>query len=398
MLKTQKRGNAYRVVGTVRGERLRLAMGTRNGQAALMVTSKIERALAEGATSELWPELSTLLPETSFKKLAAIVGYVPSLQSQLAWSDLSASFKAHAEQLIARDRMSPATWARYQQTLREFEAFLTERGIALLTDITKPTLERFKPWRMTRIKGRKFSRGGTSLALDLAILHRVFAYGIEFEMLTRNPVKMEGRPGDNPEGGAQPFNADQLTRLRQAAGPDMLAFMLLRWTGFRGSDAVSLRWEEIDWRAREINRVTRKRRKRVIVPIQTELHFILEAEFQKRKPRMDEHVLLNPTTGKPMSRPRLYERIKALGLRAEVGDAHPHRFRDTFAVDMLLRGASPFDVAKLLGDTVDTVERYYAPFVRELRERTRRIMENSQGLEAVGTKMAQSMPAEKSIH
>jgi len=59
----------------------------------------------------------------------------------------------------------------------------------------------------------------------------------------------------------------------------------------------------------------------------------------------------------------------------------PHRFRDTLAVDMLARGATPYDVAKLLGDTIATVEKHYAPFVKELRERTRRLMENGEGLE-----------------
>jgi integrase len=82
-----------------------------------------------------------------------------------------------------------------------------------------------------------------------------------------------------------------------------------------------------------------------------------------------------------MTRPRLYQRMVALGKRAGVPDAHPHRFRDTFAVDLLLRGATPYDVAKLLGDTVDTVEKHYAPFVRELRDRARRLMENGEGLE-----------------
>jgi predicted transcriptional regulator len=74
----------------------------------------------------------------------------------------------------------------------------------------------------------------------------------------------------------------------------------------------------------------------------------------------------------------------ALGLRAEVVRAHPHRFRDTLAVDMLLKGASPYDVAKTLGDTVAVVEEHYAPYVKELRERTRRIMESSDGIEKEG--------------
>jgi hypothetical protein len=50
---------------------------------------------------------------------------------------------------------------------------------------------------------------------------------------------------------------------------------------------------------------------------------------------------------------------------------------------MLARGASPCDVAKFLGDTIETVEKHYAEFVRELRERVRRMMEsNEAGLEA----------------
>jgi hypothetical protein len=47
---------------------------------------------------------------------------------------------------------------------------------------------------------------------------------------------------------------------------------------------------------------------------------------------------------------------------------------------MLARGAGIFDVAKMLADTVDTVEKHYAPFLRELRARARRIVENGEGL------------------
>ena len=48
---------------------------------------------------------------------------------------------------------------------------------------------------------------------------------------------------------------------------------------------------------------------------------------------------------------------------------------------MLTRGASPYDVAKMLGDTIETVEKHYTPFVRELRERVRMILETGTGLE-----------------
>jgi integrase len=177
-----------------------------------------------------------------------------------------------------------------------------------------------------------------------------------------------------------------------------LAFLLLRHTGFRGSDAVRLRFGEIDWDRQEINRLTLKRRKRVVLPIRSELFFALEIERDRRGPDPDpeERVLLNPATGRPLTRPGLYRRMLALGKRAGVLDSHPHRFRDTLAVDMLLKGASPYDVAKILGDTIDTIERHYAPFVPELRARVRLIIESGEGLEITGTQRAQEkMPEGK---
>lgn len=87
---------------------------------------------------------------------------------------------------------------------------------------------------MQRISEKKFSRGGTGLVLDAAILHRAFSFAVENEMIPKNPVRMEGRPGENPTNGAEPFTAADLSKLREKAGPDLLMFLLLRWTGLRG--------------------------------------------------------------------------------------------------------------------------------------------------------------------
>jgi len=148
------------------------------------------------------------------------------------------------------------------------------------------------------------------------------------------------------------------------------------WTGLsrwptRGSDAVKLTWQEVSFEKKEIERVTQKRRKKVVLPINLELLFALQAEHARRNPGVKDRVLINPATNRPLTRPGLYRRVLALGKRAGVQDAHPHRSRDTLAVDMLSRGASLYDVAKVLADTIETVERHYAPFTRELRERVR---------------------------
>jgi integrase len=154
--------------------------------------------------------------------------------------------------------------------------------------------------------------------------------------------------------------------------------------------AVSLTWEEVHFETKEIERVTQKRRKKVLLPIHKELLFALESDHERRRPQPTDRVLLNPSTRRPLSRPRLYQRVVAFGKRAGVANAHPHRFRDTLAVDMLSRGASPYDVAKMLGDTIETVEKHYTPFVKELRERVRSILETDSGLESTVTPVSQS--------
>jgi len=56
----------------------------------------------------------------------------------------------------------------------------------------------------------------------------------------------------------------------------------------------------------------------------------------------------------------------------------------------LLSGVPIDQVSLLLGHgSVKVTEKHYAPFVRELRERARRIMESGEGLEITGTQQAQ---------
>ncbi len=54
---------------------------------------------------------------------------------------------------------------------------------------------------------------------------------------------------------------------------------------------------------------------------------------------------------------------------AKVDDAHPHRFRDTFAVELLLSGVPIERVSVLLGhQSVRITEKHYAPWVRSRQE------------------------------
>jgi hypothetical protein len=249
----KKRGKTYRLEGRYgerarRGsgerKRLRLSFGTLNHDAAGVLAGKIDRALAGGPTSTLWTELRPVLPPETFQCLAAIVGYVDDKKPELpkhTWADLPEKFAAWTLQRVALDRMRNSTRERYAQTSKAFGEFLKSRAIVNLDEITRAMVEDFKAWQLARVLGKKHSRGGRGVVLDAAILHRIFVYAIvECELITKNPVRLEGRPGDDPERGAQPFKSAELTKLRQAAGADIHAFLLLRWTGFRGFSAAVL--------------------------------------------------------------------------------------------------------------------------------------------------------------
>jgi integrase len=62
--------------------------------------------------------------------------------------------------------------------------------------------------------------------------------------------------------------------------------------------------------------------------------------------------------------------------------AHPHMFRDTFAVELLLSGVPMEDVSILLGHTsIRTTEKSYAPWVRARQERLEGHIRNAWNLD-----------------
>jgi integrase len=73
--------------------------------------------------------------------------------------------------------------------------------------------------------------------------------------------------------GVRPFTAEELAALRQHAGEDLFTLLVLRWTGLRGSDAVGLCWENIQFDRGtngEIELHTQKRSKTAIISLSSE--------------------------------------------------------------------------------------------------------------------------------
>src|SRR5713226_4974713 len=221
----------YSVIGSLDREPVRLSLGTEEKGAAIRRVSKIEKACAEGSKSSLWHELEESLPPKTFKFFADRAGYVGSTKTASTitptWDSLCDAFEIEMTRCIANKKrgasrnegiMSESTRDRYRQTIRHFTSFLADKNVPL-AEIQKATIAMFKIDRQKKIEQLKQSRGGSSIALDVAVLHRMFAFAVAEGLMLQKPIslKNESKPGANPKNGARSFNADEITKLREAA-------------------------------------------------------------------------------------------------------------------------------------------------------------------------------------
>lgn len=360
MFRTLKRDELYHVDASLGSVRLRGSLGTANKDVAYKLRGRLEYAVSGGPNSPEWSALKGVLPAGTFKRFTRHVGL--KVQAEHTLNELVSIFRTSTQSRVGMKKLAASTEVRYRRVI---ETFLDWAGDSPLEDFTIPLLEEYKEFRLASILKRKNSREGSSLDLEVAILHQMFNVAVERGWITKNPVLPEGTPGANPTNGAQPFTPKEMKLLEENAEPHLFDFTLLRWTGLRGSDAADLKWSEVDFKHFEINRYSIKTGKLSNIPLQIDLHRMLVEERAKTKS------IFVSDAG---SRRVLYERLVAIGKRAGLTrSVTPHCLRDSLAVEMLDRGASVYDVAKTLGDSIATVERHYAPQTAQLVNRVRRI-------------------------
>jgi site-specific recombinase XerD len=323
----------------------------------------------------------------------------------LTFKEFREMFEARKKQQMKMNKLSRHTFQNYQRTLDLFEKFLGSRGLSQLQVIDETTVHEFSVWRIDRVSKPQSTGGAPSLDFDLRHLHHAFEIARELRFIENNPWPSPPRTCQHPI--STPYSAYEVVKWEQAAlfgveAPrqlfpvydEWLPFWLLRWTGFRPRDAVDLQWKEVLLEEGVIVHVCHKNHKKVPIPIlaNEQLIVALQSERKRRNPRPNETVLINPRTGNALTVHQLWVVMLELGNRAGIAGVHPYRSRGTFAVEMLLRTNNPYYVAKLLGDTVDVVVRHYMPYVRELQERTRFLMESQPGLRQFATALSQSDP------
>ena len=283
------------------------------------------------------------------------------------WAALQADWTDRLRLEVKKGNLAVSSQKRYLRSFRDFTAFLTSKGISNLADITPKVFAAFTEARMDAGATRGY-------IADIKSLNPVFRSAVADGLIARNPVVYESQK-NSEDYGAQPFSADEIAAMSkpEVLNGDKLLFLVMLQTGLRRSDVLDLRWGPVNG---FVTRTAQKNGKKVRIPLLPELKAALDAERAQRfgtadpKTYAQEFVLLqtegvNAGSPFPSNGQRIYEKIRALGERAGVMNAHPHRFRDTFAARAFVKGLSTEQVADYLGDDFKTVGKYYAAWTTE---------------------------------
>ena len=294
----------------------------------------------------------------------AVASFLQSLTSQSSGRAKSTTRKIRVALLGVN-----AEWA--QKTQRKvcpgLLDFCRERGIRTLDRLSVPLLTEY---------AASWECGPLHRSKRIQLLRRFFRFCIAAEWLERNPALSLGHPQGRATGvrPRQPFDAQHLPEegsewkaiLQGVQGhPRLLAVtLLMRRAGLRISDAVTFHRDRL-MADGSILLYMSKTQEPVSVPVHPQLRAALDAIEPNSAGYYFWSGQSEIATATDNWRRRLGQVFKGAGIHG----GHPHRFRDTFAVDLLLRGVPLDQVSILLGHTsVKVTEKHYLAFVAARRE------------------------------
>jgi len=329
------------VYGSMGGEEIRESLRLRDWTKALAL-------VRERLNGGHWRETVAAAPPPQDTRITigdAAAKYIANMQGQ----DL------HAD-----------TVAKYRRLFARLTAFAGDKGIQHLEDITLDDLSSFRAgWH---------NLGPRTKIKELERLKAFFNFAQQREWLKKNPAEplKAAKPELRP---TLPFSQPEMIRILAAldlyaktAGlrnaQRLRAFvLLLRYSGLRIGDATQLEVGRIE--GPKLFLYTAKTGEPVYCVLPEFVVRALEAS-----PRTNERFYFWTGKSKVHSAVGKWQRrLQRLFELAGIPGGHAHRFRDTFAVDLLLAGVPMDRVSVLLGHrSIRVTERHYAPWTRSRQQ------------------------------
>ena len=264
---------------------------------------------------------------------------------------------AYLRELEARN-LRKSTLVTYRSVFRHLRSFAAEAGIARIDAINKTAL---RTWR------DQWTWAHSTQRRALSQLKAFFAFAVAEGWIGESPVNGIQRPRSNARP-TMPLSVDEVRGLlgaSRAKPKEQALILLMRYSGLAIRDASTLRLDAVQADGDLVLRRA-KSDELVTVRLPAEVVAALDGIAELGHPHYFWTGRSEPETPAKYWR----KRLRRVADEAGIQGFHPHRLRDTFAVELLLAGVLIQDVSTLLGhSSVATTERYYAPWNLARRER-----------------------------
>jgi len=299
----------------------------------------------------------------------------------------------------AARKLKDSTQDRYRILFRQLNAFAADEGFQVLKQFDTPVLNKFRAtWKgdsgLADLKKLERLRSFFKFAMASGYIKQNYAAAIRNPKIRPNPTL----PYSQEEmlailaEATKWINEAKKPALNKARRLKALVFFL-RYTGLRISDAVGCAVDRL--RGGKLFLYTAKTGQHVYCPLPAFVVSELE-----RIPRVSDGYWFWTGQGTvETARKRWSEALADLFEKAEVKGGHPHRFRDTFAVELLKSGTPIERVSILLGhSSVRVTEKHYNPWNRARQEQAEADVSKSWAndplalLEAKGTLQVRGKP------
>ena len=259
---------------------------------------------------------------------------------------------------------SPQTVQTYEESLREFESYISLRDSGLSLQAVDADL--IRDWMESLM-----DKGNTASTINkkLSALRSFYRFSLRRKLVEKDPA--HGIVGPKKSKPLPQFlresEMDQLLdRLEwDDSYKDVRArtiLLLFYEAGLRRSELTGLNDVDVDFGSRQL-KVTGKRNKQRVIPFGQELTDALRQYLEARRKQFglrENGALFLSDKGERMTGSQVYLIVrKYLTLVTSLKKRSPHVLRHTFATAMLNNGAGLESIKKLLGhESVDTTEIY----------------------------------------
>ena len=259
---------------------------------------------------------------------------------------------------------SPQTVQTYEESLREFESYISLRDSRLSLQAVDADL--IRDWMESLM-----DKGNTASTINkkLSALRSFYRFSLKRKLVEKDPA--HGIVGPKKSKPLPQFLRESemdhlLDRLEwDNKFEDVRArtiLLLFYEAGLRRSELTGLNDADIDFGSRQL-KVTGKRNKQRIIPFGQELADALNQYLEARREQFglrENSALFLSDKGERMTGSQVYLIVhRYLTLVTSLKKRSPHVLRHTFATAMLNNGAGLESIKKLLGhESVDTTEIY----------------------------------------